>query len=111
MRNDGGVEIACPQPDRTPNQPIPYGDPVEVLKRMYHKRIEGKEQRRGEQARGEKRLSMSDLDRRDSSAASLPKMKPRKLSSTKIAILPIIQGIMTNRGSRPCGVCRKKVMS
>ena len=41
MSHNHRIEILEPDSHPPPNQSIPYGNPVEVTKRGYHKRIEG----------------------------------------------------------------------
>ena len=58
MCDDRDKEIPCAQTDHSPNQSVPYGDPVEILKSIHHEGIECKYQRTGE--KGERRKTLDE---------------------------------------------------
>lgn len=55
MRNDGDVKISCANPNHSPSQSVPDGDPVEVMESIHHERIECKYQYVGD--KGKRRVT------------------------------------------------------
>lgn len=49
VSDDGNPKVSRSEPDSSPDEPVPQGNPMEMAKRILHEWIEGKRERAGDQ--------------------------------------------------------------